>query len=108
MSQLEDQIKHERILDEALNGVPDFMDVPEALQQLFEQATARSERMFWLRATHIPDEVITRTLLRRAFYAEARAWEMENRLAETSLIASGLKDEVERLQAKLTELAAAT
>ena len=87
---------------QALNGVPRFYDVPEELREIIEKRTMATERMFWLRATLINKDPITEAILRRAFYAESRCWEMENRAAEISLIASGMKAEIERLN-KLVE-----
>ncbi len=87
--------------EQALNGVPKFYDIPDELRDIIEQRTIATERMFWLRATLIEKDPVTEVILRRAFYAESRCWEMENRVAEISLIASGMKGEIERLQAKL-------
>lgn len=86
------------VVVEALNGVPDFLDLPEELTAEIEQATMIAERMFWLRSKLIEKTPVTEAILRRAFYAEARAYETEMRLAELSLIASGMKGEIERLQ----------
>lgn len=86
------------IMVEALNGVPDFLDLPDELTAEVEKATMVAERMFWLRSRMIEKTPVTEAILRRAFYAEARAYETEMRLAELSLIASGMKDEIERLQ----------
>lgn len=105
---IEDHVRAEQIQDEALGAVPDFYELPDELRTTIEDATVRAERMFWLRAQHIEDTPVTRTLLRRAMYAEARCWEMENRLAEVSLVASGMKAEIERLQDQLTDLSKAT
>lgn len=96
------------VLVQALNGVPQFYDLPDELREEIEKRTMGAERMFWLRANLIDDTAVTRALLRRAFYAEQRCWEMENRLAETSLIAQGLKGEVERLDKALDDAVRAT
>lgn len=93
---------------EALNGVPRFYELPDELRQVIEKQTLTGERMFWLRSRLIEKNPVTEAVLRRAIYAEQRCWEMENRLAEVSLVASGLKEEVERLQGELTKLAKAT
>ncbi len=92
---------------EALNGVPRFYDIPDELREIIEKSTMTGERMFWLRSRLIEKTPVTEAILRRALYAEQRCWEMENRLAEVSLIAAGLKEEVERLQGELTKLASA-
>ena len=86
------------VLAEALNGVPDFMDLPDEYRHEVEKRTMAAERMFWLRSALIEKTVVTEAMLRRAFYAEQRCYESEFRLAEVSLVASGLKEEVERLQ----------
>ena len=93
---------------EALNGVPDFYDLPDELTKVIEKSTLAAERMFWLRAAHILKDVVTTTLLRRAIYAEQRCWEMENRLGEVSLIAQGMKEEIERLKAEINTIAGHT
>jgi len=85
------------IVAEALAGVPDFFDLPEEYRKVVEAATVTAERMFWLRSTLIEKTPTTMAMLRRAFYAEQRCAESEFRLAEISLVASGLKEEVERL-----------
>ena len=86
------------VMVEALNGVPNFLDIPEELSTEIEKATMVAERMFWLRSSKIEKTPVTEAILRRAFYAEARAYEMEFRLAEVSLIASGMKEEIEHLK----------
>ena len=92
------------LLEEAFNSAPDYYDIPEELEkQIQEQVTAR-ERIFWLRASRIDDNLVTRSLLRRALYAEVRCWESENRLAELVLIAQGAKERVEELERKLDQL----
>ena len=93
---------------EALNGTPNFYDLPEELTEAIEKATLTVERMFWLRAGHIKKDAVTTTLLRRAVYAEQRCWEMENRLGEVSLIAQGMKDEIERLKQEINTIAGHT
>lgn len=98
-------IDEQLITEEALSAVPDFYDLPDELTAVIEKATERKERLFWMRAAHIEQTAATITLLRRAMYAEARCWEMENRLAEVSLVAAGLKAEVERLQGVVTDTA---
>ena len=96
------------IVVQALNGVPQFYDLPDELQATVEQATLAAERMFWLRASLIVKEPATEALLRRAIYAEQRCWEMENRLAETSLIASGMKERIEQLESEIAIVAGHT
>lgn len=93
---------------EALNGVPDFMDLPDEYREAIEQNTLTAERMFWLRANHLVKDVVTTTLLRRAIYAEQRCYESEFRLAEVSLVASGLKEKVEQLQDEISVVAGHT
>lgn len=88
----------DQVIVEALNGVPNFMDLPDEYRAEVEKATMVAERMFWLRSSLIEKTALTEALLRRAFYAEQRCYESEFRLAEVSLVASGLKDEIERLQ----------
>jgi hypothetical protein len=95
-------------LSEVLNGVPDFLEIPDELREEIEKATMVAERMFWLRSQHIQETPLFTAMLRRAFYAEARAFEMEMRLAETSLIASGLKEKVEELQREIATVAGYT
>ena len=92
---------------QALNGVPDFFDIPEELASVITQRTVTSERMFWLRATAIEKDKTNTILLRRAMYAESRCWEMENRLAELALIVPGMREEIERLQDRITILVSA-
>ncbi len=92
----------------ALNGVPDFYDLPAELNEVIEKKTMTSERMFWLRASSIEKDKVNTILLRRAMYAESRCFEMENRLGELALIVPGMKEEIERLQDQLTVLASAT
>lgn len=89
---------------EALSGVPDFLDIPDELKQTIEEQTMAKERLFWLRATHILKDMTNSVLLRRAIYAEQRCLEMEMRLAETALIAQGLKGECERLSDEMDKL----
>jgi len=90
------------LVAEALSGVPDFFDLPAEYREAVEAATVTAERMFWLRATLIEKTTLTMAMLRRAFYAEQRCAESEFRLAEISLVASGLREEVERLQDEIT------
>jgi hypothetical protein len=96
------------IVAQALNGVPQFYDLPDELRQTIEQATMTAERMFWLRANLIEKGPVTEALLRRALYAEARCWEMENRVAEVSLIASGMKERIEQLESEIAIVAGHT
>jgi hypothetical protein len=96
------------IVAQALNGVPQFYDIPDELRASIEQAVMQHERMFWLRSADIPQGPAETTLLRRAIYAEQRCWEMENRLAEVSLIAQGMKERIEDLENQLTVLAGHT
>jgi len=93
---------------EALNGVPDFLQLPDEYRETIEQATLTAERMFWLRATHLIKDVATTTLLRRAIYAEQRCYESEFRLAEVSLIASGMKEKIEQLEDEIKIIAGHT
>ena len=90
---------------EALNGVPKFLDIPDALVEVLQNKTMAAERMFWLRATHIKKDIVNTTLLRRAVYAEQRVQETEHMLAEMALITEGAKEEIERLQGSLSEMA---
>lgn len=96
------------VLIEALNGVPNFLDIPDELRKEIEKTTMVAERMFWLRSKLIKKNTLTEAILRRAFYAESRAYEMEMRLAEMSLIASGMKEEIERLTDEITVIAGHT
>lgn len=91
--------------EEALNGVPNFLDIPEDLTGKIEQQVLRTERMFWLRAGHIAKDAVNTTLLRRAVYAEQRCQETEHMLAEMAIITEGAKEEIERLQGELSRLA---
>lgn len=96
------------LIAEAMNGLPDWYEIPEELQTILEKSTLIKERMFWLRATHITQDAATTQLLRRAIYAEQRAWEMENRAAEMALITSGAAKRVKELEKKLDQLSKAT
>ena len=91
--------------DQALFGVPDFMDVPAELIEVLEKATLAKERQFWLRATAISKDIVNTTLLRRAVYAETRGWEMENQAAEMALICNGAVDKIKALEKQIDELA---
>jgi hypothetical protein len=102
------QVGMDLVEDEALFGVPDFMDVPDELRDALQVAVLAKERQFWLRATHIVKDIVNRTLLRRAVYAESRCWEMENQAAEMALICNGAADRVKELEAKLEDTVAAT
>lgn len=95
------------LADQAMNGVPAFYEIPEEQRALIEKATLIKERMFWLRATHIEQDVVNTTLLRRAVYAEQRCWEMENMAAEMAIITSGAAERVRELEKELTDLSAA-
>ena len=86
------------LMIEALNGVPNFFEIPDELREEVEKRTMTTERMFWLRSALIEKNPVTEAILRRAFYAESRCWEMESRLAEVSLIASGMKERIESLE----------
>lgn len=99
----------EAITEEAcLAQVPDFYDIPDELRETIEAEVVRRERLFWMTAGRaLPDTVVTRTLLRRALYAEVRCWEMENRAAEMALIANGAAERVKELQAALSSAAGA-
>ncbi len=91
--------------EEALGGVPNFLNIPESLQEKVEEKTLAAERMFWLRARNIRKDIVNTTLLRRAVYAEQRLNETEFMLAEMAMITEGAKEEVERLQKQLSKLA---
>lgn len=91
--------------DEALSGVPNFLDIPDQLAEKIKEKTLASERMFWLRARNIKKDIVNTTLLRRAAYAEARLNEVEFMLAEMAVITEGAVEEVERLQKQLSKLA---
>lgn len=100
--------QHEMLLEEAFTGAPDYYDIPDEMEKAIgDQVTAR-ERIFWLRSKLIGDSIQTRSLLRRALYAEVRCWESESRLAELVLISQGAKQRIEELEDKLQELASAT
>lgn len=93
------------LLEEAFTGSPDYYDIPEEMEkQIQAQVTAR-ERVFWLRSARIQDDIVTRSLLRRALYAEVRCWESESRLAELVLISKGAKQRIEELEKQLDDLA---
>lgn len=102
------EIEQDLLLAEALNGVPDFLDIPEGLAKVIEEQVEARERMFWLRSNRIEQDIVTRSLLRRAIYAETRAIEMENRLAEMVLITQGAKERVEELEQGLKDAVEAT
>ena len=102
------ETENDLILNEALNGAPDFYEIPEEMQkQIEEQVTAR-ERFFWLARRRNEQNVITRSLLRRAIYAEVRLVEAESRLGEMGLICHAAKQRIEQLETKLNELSGAT
>ncbi len=101
-------VEQDLLLAEALNGSPDFLDIPEELQAQIEKQVEAKERMFWLRSNRIHQDIVTRSLLRRAIYAETRAIEMESRLAEMVLITQGAKERVQELEQGLKDLAEAT
>lgn len=86
-------------------GVPDFLEIPQDLQDKIAAATLLRERFFWLANVAIAKDVVTTTLLRRAIYAEQRVVETEFMLGEMGLICEGAKQRVGELQDKLTELA---
>jgi hypothetical protein len=88
---------------EALNGVPQFYQIPEEVSKVIEKAVLHKERMFWLRATHIIKDIVNTTLLRRAIYAEQRCWEMESMAAEMAVITSGAADRVKELEKQLED-----
>lgn len=96
------------LLEEAFNSAPDYYDIPEDMEKLIQEQVSARERMFWLRASRIDDNLVTRSLLRRAMYAEVRCWESESRLSEMVLILKGAKQRIEELEAKMKELAWAT
>jgi hypothetical protein len=98
----------ELVEQEALAGAPNFYDIPDDLKETLEKQTLLAERMFWLRATHIPKNKGTETLVRRAIYAEQRAWEMENRAGEMALITEGAVERIKELEAQIKELAQVT
>lgn len=92
------------LIAEAMHGVPDFYEIPDAQREVIERATLVKERMFWLRATHINQDIVNTQLLRRAVYAESRCWEMENMAAEMALITSGAAERVRELEAQVETL----
>jgi hypothetical protein len=93
----------------ALYGVPEFLDLPEEVTAKIETKVMQLERMFWLQAGDaIQPTSVTRTLLRRAVYAEVRVQETEHMLAEMALITEGAAETVKNLEAKVAELAEAT
>lgn len=102
------EIDGDLLLAEALTGVPDFYEIPEELAKQIEEQVESRERMFWLRSNRIEQDLVTRSLLRRAIYAEVRCWEMENRLAEVVLITKGGAERVSELEQQLSDLAKAT
>lgn len=104
----DDTIEDEILIAEAMHGVPDFYEIPDAQREKIEKATLTKERMFWLRATHIEQNVVNTHLLRRAVYAESRCWEVENMVAEMALITSGAADRVRALEKQLNILSRAT
>ena len=108
MTENELEVQADPVLVEALNGVPDFMDLPDEYRETIETATMAAERMFWLRSNLITKDAVTEALLRRAIYAEQRCYESEFRLAEVSLIASGMKEKIESLQDEISIVAGHT
>ncbi len=108
-SRMEKEFKIDEALQrsEAMNGVPDFYEIPEEQRTVIEKTTLVKERMFWLRATHLDKNATTETLLRRAVYAETRCFEMENMAAEMALITSGAADRVRELEGQLDKLSKA-
>lgn len=96
------------LITEAMNGVPNFYDIPDEQREIIEKTTLAKERMFWLRATHIEQNLVNTQLLRRAVYAETRCFEMENMAAEMALITSGAADRVRDLEKQLDTLSRAT
>ena len=88
----------------AMNGVPEFLDIPQDMQDKIAAATVAKERFFWLSVGKaITKTPVTEALLRRAIYAEQRVLETEFMLGEMGIICQAAKDEVERLQAQLDE-----
>ena len=108
MTDLELESPVDPVLAEALNGAPDFMELPDEYREAIEAATMTAERMFWLRSSLIEKDTVTEALLRRAIYAEQRCYESEFRLAEVSLIASGMKEKIESLEDEITVIAGHT
>jgi len=102
------EIDSDLLLAEALNGVPEFLDIPKAMAKVIEKQVDAAERMFWLRSNRIQQDIVTRSLLRRAIYAETRLMESEMRLAEMVLITQGAKGRVEELEQGLKDAVEAT
>lgn len=101
---VEAQAENELTLQEALNGAPDFFEIPEGMQKQIEEQVEARERFFWLAAKRIPQNIITRSLLRRAIYAEVRVTETECRLGEMGLICQAAQERITQLQDQLTAL----
>ena len=100
-----DDIQTRLIEAEALNGVPQFLDIPDELVEKIEKLVLANERMFWLRANNInSDDVATRTIVRRALYAEQRLNEVEFMLGEMAMITEGAKIRIDELQQQLSDL----
>lgn len=93
------------LLEEAFNSSPDYYDIPVDMEKAIQEQVSARERMFWLRASRIESNVVTRSLLRRAIYAEVRCWESESRLAEMVMITQGAKQRIEELEKQLDDLA---
>lgn len=98
-------VEHEAILQEAFGTAPDFLDIPEEMQQQIEDQVEAKERFFWLNSRRIQQDIVTRALLRRALYAETRLMEAECRLGEMAIITKAAAERVEQLQKQLTTLA---
>jgi len=89
----------------ALNGVPNFYELPDEVREKIEKNVLKTERFFWLNDNVLDkDDTAIRTMLRRAIYAEQRCWEMENQLAEMAMITQGAAQRVSELEASLNEL----
>ena len=88
--------------EEAMAGVPEFLDIPQDMQDKIAAATVAKERYFWL-ATKITKTPVTEALIRRAIYAEQRVLETEYMLGEMAVICKGAKQRVEELQKQLDE-----
>jgi len=84
---------------EALNGVPNLLDIPDEVEDKLRALVLRGERLFWMRSSLIVKDTANTTLLRRALYAEHRLNETEHMLAEMAMITQGASQTVKDLAA---------
>lgn len=84
---------------EALNGVPNLLEIPDEVEQKLRALVLRAERLFWMRSSVIQKDVVNTALLRRALYAEHRLNETEHMLAEMAMITQGASQTVKDLAA---------